>query len=254
MKVKQRILYIGAALWLIAFIQMIGTAFSEPDNEEAIVTAFADNDFLRTVSTITASGSYKNTYLSEEQREELLLDIAHNLGITNSLVYDSVTKDGVTTSSLIRTADNAKTVLKLITTETSMSANEINLKHIVSAEIEFDNSLESAFYYKDILKTAFDNAGISPDISIHLKGEMDGALSMTQKNIITDKIIEGSGGKIVTESRSDNLFTVYAYTDKIEDYVLCGSMKTNLNVAITYDEIDDTTEVYMATPFMNQDY
>ena len=254
MKVKQKILYIGIALWLIAFIEMIGAGFSYQKEEEAMVTAFADNDFLSTVSTITASGSYKNIYLSESQREELLIEIAHGLGISNSLVYDSVTKDGVTTSSLVRTSSNAKTILKLITTETSLSENEIVLKHIVTAEIEFDNSLESAFYYKDILKEAFDAADISPDISIHLKGEMEGALSMTQKNVITDKIMEGCDADIVTERRSDNLFTVYAYTDKIDDYVLCGSMKTNLNVAISYDELNDITEVYMATPFMNQDY
>lgn len=254
MKVKQRILYIGIALWLIAFIQMLGNGFSTESEEEAIVTAFADNDFLNTVSTITASGTYKNTYLSESRREDLLLDIAHSLGISSSLVYDSVTENAVTTSSLVRTGDNAKTVLKLTTTESQKTASEILQKHVVSAEIEFDNSLESAFYYKDLLKDAFENAGISPDISINLKGEMDGSLSMTQKNIITDKIIESSGGKIVTERRSDSLFTVYAYTDKIDDYVLNGSMKTNLNVAISYDETNDITEVYMATPFINKDY
>ena len=44
------------------------------------------------------------------------------------------------------------------------------------------------------------------------------------------------------------------HTDKIDDYVLNGSLKTNLNVAITYDEENDITEVYMATPFMNEDY
>lgn len=254
MKIKQRILYIGIALWLIAFIQMLGNGFSSETEEEAIVTAFADNDFLNTVSTITASGAYKNTYLSESRREDLLLDIAHGLGISSSLVYDSVTEDNITTSSLVRTGDNTKTVLKLTTTESPKSTSEIIQKHVISAQIEFDNSLESAFHYKDLLKDAFENAGISPDISINLKGEMDGSLSMTQKNIITDKIIESSDGKIVTERRSDSLFTVYAYTDKIDDYVLNGSMKTNLNVAISYDETNDITEVYMATPFINKDY
>ena len=207
MKAKKRILYIGLALWLIAFLQMIHTGLNPVSEEEAIVTAFADNDFLNTVSTITASGNYQNIYLADSDREDLLLDLAHKLGISNSLVYDTVTEAQITTSSLIRSSDNVCTVLKLITTESRKNENE-----------------------------------------------MDGSLSMSQKNIISDKIIESSGGRIVTERRSDSLFTVYAYTDKIDDYVLNGSLKTNLNVAITYDEENDITEVYMATPFMNEDY
>lgn len=255
MKIKHRILYIGIALWLVAFIQMISSGFSSKQSkEEAIVTAFADNDFLKTVSTITASGSYKSTYLSEEDREDILLDIAHNLGISNSLVYDSITVDDTTTSSLVRTLDHTTTVLKLITVEKQLSNQEIQQKHIVQAEIEFGNSLESAFYYKDLLKEAFEKTDIYPDISIHLKGEMAGSLSMTQKNIMIDKIIEGVDGKIVTQHRSDDLFTVYAYTEKIDNYILTGSMKTNINIAISYDEENDITEVYMATPFLNTDF
>lgn len=45
MKAKKRILYIGLALWLIAFLQMIHTGLNPVSEEEAIVTAFADNDF-----------------------------------------------------------------------------------------------------------------------------------------------------------------------------------------------------------------
>ena len=50
MKLKRCILYFGLALWLIAFFQMIKTGNLTETEEEAIVTAFADNDFLNTVS------------------------------------------------------------------------------------------------------------------------------------------------------------------------------------------------------------
>lgn len=254
MKVKKKIIYIGITLWLIAFIQMINSSFHQETEEEQIVSAFASNDFLSTVSTVNASGSYGNEYLSADEREEFLLDIAHELGVNNGLVYDSVTEDGVTTSSLVRTGDNTQVVLKLITTETEISSNVINLQHVVRVTLEFDNSLESAFYYKDLLKKALEQAGVNPDISIYLKGNISGALSMNQKNMIADKLIESADGKILTESRQDDLFTVYAYTEHINDYILSGSMKTNLNVIISYDEINDTTEVCMATPLMNEDY
>jgi hypothetical protein len=254
MKTKRRIIYIGIALWLIAFLQMIETAFQSTDAEQEMITAFSDNNFLSTVSTITASGSCSNTYFSSEEREEFLLNMAHSLGVSTGLVYDCVTEDGVTTSSLVRTGDNATTVLKLITTEKSVSSHVVNLKNLVTVTISFENSLESAFYYKDLLKQTFADAEISPDITIQLKGNIKGELSMSEKNVIADKFLESAGGEIVTESRKDDLFTIYAYTDRIEEYVLSGSMKTNLNVVISYDEINDVTEVSMATPFLEEDF
>ena len=99
-------MYTGAALWLIAFIQLLSTGFTTQSDEEAIVTAFADNDFFDTVSTIRAVGTYGSQYIPESEREKILLDIAHSLDISTSLVYDSETKDGITTSSLARTGDN----------------------------------------------------------------------------------------------------------------------------------------------------
>jgi hypothetical protein len=130
----------------------------------------------------------------------------------------------------------------------------VNLKNLVTVTISFENSLESAFYYKDLLKQTFAAAEVSPDITIQLKGNIKGELSMSEKNVIADKFLESAGGEIVTESRKDDLFTIYAYTDKIEEYVLSGSMKTNLNVVISYDEINDITEVSMATPFLEEDF
>lgn len=254
MKIKRWIIYVGITLWTIAFIQMIETEATKEANGEDIITAFAENNFLSTVSTITASGSYGNTYMTEEERESFLIELAHSLGISTHLVYDCVTEDGVTTSSLARTGDNACTVLKLITTEKKLSSNEINIRNVVTCVITFDNSLESAFYYKDILKKAFEAAEISPDITVRLEGNISGELSMSQKNAIADNLIENVDGEIVTESRKSDLFTIYAYTNKIDDYILSGSMRTNLNLIITYDEMENVTHVSMATPFFNEDF
>lgn len=254
MKAKHIILYVSCALWLVAFLQMITSFAMEDASDSLIVEAFASNNFTQTVSTVTASGSYGNIYLSNEDREDFLIHLANDIGIDNGLIYDSVTDKNTTTSTLLRTAENARTVLSLITTEETVNSKEISLRNLVTVEIEFDNSLESAFYYKDILQKAFDKNNISCDITINLMGNMAGELSMSEKNFITDKIIEGAHGEIVTESRDEDLFSVYAYTKEIEDYIMCGSLRTNLNVVITYDEINNTTTIYMATPFMNLDY
>ena len=59
---------------------------------------------------------------------------------------------------------------------------------------------------------------------------------------------------MVTGNRDDSIYTVYGYCGKIEEYVVFGSTKTNINVAITYDEQNNLTRVYMATPIISTEY
>ena len=254
MKLKKKIIITGIVLWVIAFVQMIDSFFKAEDGEENIVAAFSNNTFVSTQSTITASGAYANGYLNDMNREDILLSIAHSMGMSNNFVYDSVTEDGVTTASLVRVSDNVSTVFKFITTETTLSDNEKVLKNTVTATIEFDDSLESAFYYKDLLKESFEQAGISADVSIVLNGNVQGALSMSEKNLLADNLLSETDSQIQTENRDEDLFTIYAYTEKIDEYLLIGSMKTNLNLVIAYDETNDCTEITLATPFYNEDY
>lgn len=254
MRLKKKIIITGIVLWMIAFVQMVDGFFYQKDGEEHIIAAFSENTFISTQSTITASGAYANGYLTDTEREDILLAIAHNMGISNNFIYDCVTIDGVTTSSLVRTSDNVSTIFKFITAETTLSNNEKVLKNTVTATISFENSLESAFHYKDLLKDSFQQAKISADVSIFLKGKVPGALSMSEKNMIADTLLKETDSKVQTENRDEDLFTIYAYTDKIEEYLMIGSMKTNLNLVITYNENDDCTEITLATPFFNEDY
>jgi hypothetical protein len=50
------------------------------------------------------------------------------------------------------------------------------------------------------------------------------------------------------------MYTIYAYADNIDDYVMYGTTKTNVNIVISYNDVKGVTEVYMAMPVMDSDY
>ena len=60
--------------------------------------------------------------------------------------------------------------------------------------------------------------------------------------------------RIVTGNRTEEIYTVYGYSEDIKDYVVFGSTKTNVNIAITYNELNGETYIYMATPIINEDF
>ena len=56
---RKKLIYICGILWLFAFIQLIVNY--EEEKEPDIITAFSNDMYLRTLSTVKATGFYGNT-------------------------------------------------------------------------------------------------------------------------------------------------------------------------------------------------
>lgn len=245
---RRKLIYICGILWLFALIQLIVNY--EEAKEPDIITAFTNDMYLSTLSTIKATGFYGNLYMSVEEKEMLAKTVAEELGIND--VYDICTENNKTT--LTKYVDGVRTLINVVTVENHVEKAILTQKQYVTIEMEFDNSLESAVYYRDKVEKLFKDMDIGADITLSLRGDIEGELSNSEKNTISDRILENVGGQIVTENRGADMYTIYAYTDNIEDYVVYGTTKTNINIVIAYNDVRGVTEVYMATPIMNEDY
>ena len=85
-------------------------------------------------------------------------------------------------------------------------------------------------------------------------GFYKGQLSLEERNEIADDILESLGAHVVSESRTQQLYTIYGYTGGINDYIMQGDHAVNINVAMNYDEEKDRTRVYLAIPLMSEEY
>ena len=83
---------------------------------------------------------------------------------------------------------------------------------------------------------------------------MPGALNYNERKDITDELLKSLDAKVVSENRDSEIFTIYAYTDNIPDYIKSVGRKINLNLSAEYDEITNETVIYLATPINNLDY
>ncbi len=245
---RKKLIYICGILWLFALVQMIMN-YEEAKGPD-IITAFTSDMYMSTLSTVKATGYYGSLYMNTGDKEELAKNIAEGLGIND--VYDLNTENDRTT--LTKTVDGVRTSINIVTMENHVEKVILTQKQYVTVEMEFDNSLESAVYYRDKVEKLFEDMDIGADITLSLRGDIEGELSNSEKNAISDHILENVGGEVVTENRGADIFTIYAYTDKIEDYVVYGTTKTNINIVIDYNDVKGMTEVYMATPIMEEDY
>lgn len=249
---RRKLLYICGILWLFALFQMIKNY--ETEKEPDIITAFTSDMFLDTVSEVKSMAFYGSVYLEEDARKKVLTDIAASLGIEEPYEIRTENTDTGRKTILTKGASSVTTTISLITVETKVSKIIMSQKQYISVDMEINNSLESAVYYRDIIDDLYGEMDLSADVYLYLKGNIRGDISNSEKNSIADNIIENLNGKIVTEKRGADIFNVYAYSENIEDYVVYGSTKTNINVVISYNDVTGMTEVYMATPVMNDDY
>ena len=256
---KVKALAVLAIVWVVAFIQLLYAWSRGRDKEADIVTAFASGDYISTVGTVSAYANLGKEYMSDDEKEKIINGIASSIGIEGQIEIETVRdekseNEWVISSSFSRKSPNAVTDISVVTIEHKLQDNTINLEQYIFAEISINNSLESAVYYDEKMRNAFKDMKISADVTLSLKGCVEGAWSNSEKNHICEDIIEKLDGKIVIGSRSNELYSVYAYTEKISDYVLSGTTRSNINIAITYDSDKDVTWIYMATPVISENY
>ena len=255
---KGKALIALAVVWLAAFVLIVTTREDDKNAEEGIVTAFASEDYIDTQGTVSAYVNYGNKYLTDDDRQEIVESIASTLGIKRDIVLNIKRGESGSGSSVTATysciSEHATTDISVITVETVSGNTVLSLEQYILVDITIDNSVESAVYYKECIDKYFKESGIDADITLSFKGSIKGALSNNEKNEICDNILDALDGRLVTGSRSDELYTVYAYSDSINEYVVNGTTKSNINVAITYDSTNDLSWVYVATPILSESY
>lgn len=89
------------------------------------------------------------------------------------------------------------------------------------------------------------------------EGELPGKLDGKEMQELADDLFASLGGGRLFDSdieENDNFYVAYGYTSGIENTKKVNGRKINLNVAITYDEKADCTNVTMDSPLILTDF
>ena len=110
---------------------------------------------------------------------------------------------------------------------------------------------ESMNLFKDqVSKWEYNNDN---NIGLLISGDLGVGKSYTAA-CIANALLEKFDATIVSENRGSDIFTIYAYSDLIEDSVISAGKKININISEEYDEVSNVTVIYFSTPLNNLDY
>ena len=267
----KRAMYAVIVLWAVltaVYMTNMGRA-----DKVSISTAFTDSadgeEWCELDTYIEGYGKFGVCYLTQEEKEKLVKNIASALGITSSYGLATVYEEEVNTTVLSKNSVNGSVTIKAITqeqqgtdntatedepaydstTESGLAANQY-----VYVNITVNNDMDCASSYRELVEGVFDAMGIQGNVNMNLVGSLEGALNSTEKNELADGLLDRLGAKVVTENRDNDIFTIYAYSKGAGSYITIGGNKINMNIAIGYDEEQDRTKVYLASPINSLDY
>ena len=95
---------------------------------------------------------------------------------------------------------------------------------------------------------------VQVETTIQFLGAYEGDLPLERWDKIADSMIKELGGKVVYENRDKELYTVYAYSKMLPEYISVDQKKVNIQVAMRYEEDNNRTVVYLATPLLRGDW
>jgi len=212
-----------------------------------IVSAFRELQTVWGECQLECTGRWQDGTYSVLEKQEFLESLAEELGITDGYLLKVSSTERKERTDLYKNGKYAYTMLSIVTDK----EREINY---VLIKIDFTELTDSAIYYKKRLKELLKENRISGNITLGMSGSYEGELTREQKDQLTGYFFEKMEGNTVENGNLDELYTVYGYTREIEEYLVINGNKTNINVAISYDETKDETNIYVATPVINKSY
>ena len=245
-------LYMVAVLWVAVITQIIVNRVFHEDFQ--ITEAFIKTKSKEMQSSLEVIAQYKDELLSEEEKKDIIYQIADAIGLTIDGEIQTWSDGMISEYSFCKLAKQATSEIKVISREV-VENDAIKIKHYIIVRLTIFKSIASVDKYQDLIEKTLDKIGVVESQStLQFEGNYDGALSMQEKNEIVTMLVNELQGEVAVEYDEGDLYTVYAYTGMIGEYVEASNSKMNIQIAITYNELTDKTKVYLATPLLNNSW
>lgn len=236
-------------VWGIVAIQMYVNNHQDVNDT---VTAFSVVDDSAYEEVIKGYGFFENTSLSPKMKQKMLENIALKLGITDGYTFTEGEGDGYEKMTLTKNGKHAVTKLTIVTLRDD--EDESAAEQYIAIDIETAESSEKAYNLYNKIKRVYKEIGVKAQVSLEINASKKGNYVKENGRGILENVFDLTRAKKVDSVMENGICTVYGYTKKEENYLKLNGKKVNIQVALTYDESDDTTYIKIGLPIVNSSY
>lgn len=246
---RMRLLWILiAAVWIFVIVKVLAGALFEKNT--SLVSAFAVTDPGLVKATVEVTARYPEEYLDSFDKKQMIRQLADEIHLELTGEPEIMVTENRQELTFYKEARAADTELKIISLTEEAEEGPVT-KHYIYARISLKESTEAVLTYKELLEETMRSLkGADISTTIQLEGEYEGYLTLERRNDITDRILDALDAKAVYEHREADLYTVYAYTAALDNYITVEGKKINLHIAMSQEEENYRTILYLASPIL----
>ncbi len=245
-------LYMVAVLWLAVATQFIVNRMFREDLQ--IAEAFEKTNTNEMQSSIEVIAQCNKEILSEADKKEIIQYLAKSIGLTMDREI-TVKRDGDRSEySFVKQARQAVTEIKLVSKEQE-EKSVTKMNYYIIMKLTIKQSVKSIDQYRKNIISALDDLKFgNRQITMQYEGSSAGKLTPDMKSELSKMLVDELHGQIAYQYDEGDLYTVYAYTGMIGEYITTMGSKINIQIAISYDEQENKTMIYLATPILNDNW
>lgn len=232
---------LATILWIGTAVKYITVSFLK---DADVLSAFQTLEYSSVNAKVVAYGNYE-AILDEGGKQVFVKNIVSELGIMSPYEIETAYDGKKSCIYCVKDSDNGNVKVELVNAEN---------KNYLGISLDLKHNLQYVYDYEELIKDIFESEGIEGRVNIYLEGRVEGALNYDERNYITNSLLKSLNAKVVSENKDSDIYTIYAYTDIIPEYVKSVGRKININLSAEYDEISNETVIYLATPINNLDY
>lgn len=222
-------------------------------NGSKFVEAFNTTSFEIKESQLNIWGEYIPKYMTMDDMINMGQKIANEIGIDD---YEENSEDNELKKiyTIEKKSVDASTKIQITETIELLENGIYKPKNYISVNLTLYNKCSSIGYFEKNLTKVFERLMINPVKGIIITAAREGRVSELAAREIMEDLIRLLGGEVREIIIDNNLKTAYGYSGHMKDYVISKGDKINMDLAITYNEIEEKTYLYAGIPVITFEY
>jgi polyhydroxyalkanoate synthesis regulator phasin len=239
---------------IVAFIIIIIESTRNNSSNELFVEAFQESNFNLISVETNVWGEYEKGYISIEEIKTIVNNLAQDIGLKDIEVKKEVNSKLEKVYYVEKKGAYSTTKIKFVEKIEQLKENSYKAKNFVLININLTNHHEDIKYYNDLVKNIMSDYKIETKDTLTLIGEREGKYTKEESKDFIKGIVKKLRCKTQDEYTLPDRLNYYGYSKQIGNYILSDNKKINVDLAVTYDEVNNKTYLYGAVPVITIDY
>lgn len=244
---RTELIFCVIVIWTAALFQAYAL-YQEKKEEEETLAAFQTLELSAVEGCVEITAAIGKNYEKESGKELFLTGLIRELNLAEEMEFVREEKNGRAEILYLKEAEGERIKIAFVTESTD---TEYQYVHIL---YEIENNVEQLLQYKTKIERLLKMRNLTATSNLNLKGSRNGKMSLNEKKEITDRLFQSLNASVVEAVREEDLYTVYGYSDLLQNSFSYGENEINLNLAFSYQEEAAKTVFYLAMPYVQIDY